>query len=265
MFDKVYARYKELFFYSIVAIIVGIATGVFMGIFGRMLYMINGIRDPNIRYLLPFLPIAGLFIVYAFQKYSYESSKGIFLIFKTGIGERDDIPKVLIPLIVFATSISTLFGASTGREGAAVQIGASLSYSIAKRFKFIPDKSIFIVIGIAAGFAGLFRTPLGATIFALEVMVAGILMYEALFPSLLAAFTANAVSGLFGLNRMSFNIDPNYILDFNIILFIKIIILGMIFGFAGSLFPKAINFFKDVLGENFPNPRKKIFIVGIFL
>ena len=265
MLHKLFIRYKELFFYSIVAIIVGLIVGLFMGIFGKVLYSINGFRDKNIRFLLPFLPIAGLTIVHAYQKYSPESVKGLSIMFKTCLGERDDVPKPLAPLIAFATVVSTLFGASTGREGAAVQIGSALSYSISKRFKIVPDKSMFIVIGMAAGFAGLFRTPLGATIFALEVLITGIVMYEAILPSLLAAFAANFVSGLFGLNRMSFYINPTYFLNFNIILLLKLIALGMIFGLVGTMFSYSVHFFKKFMEEQFPNPRKRVFIIGILL
>lgn len=265
MFDKLFNRYKKLFFYSIVAILVGITVGVAMGLFGRVLYAINGFRDSNIRYILPFLPIAGLLIVYAFKKYGVESSKGLSLIFKTSLDDKDHIPKALIPLIVFATLVSTFFGASTGREGAAVQIGSTMSYSISKRFKIVPDKSMFIIIGIAAGFGGLFRTPLGATVFALEVLITGIVMYEALFPSLLAALTASNISGMFGLSRMSFEIPSEFLMDLDATLLFKLIALGLIFGLVGAFFSYAVHILKDFMTDHFPDPRRRIFLVGIFL
>ena len=265
MTNKIFSRYKELVLHCSVAILVGIVSGIFMGILGRLLYAANAFRAQHIEFILPFLPIAGLFIVYAYQKYGYENAKGLSIVFKTGLGERDDMPKALVPLMAFATLVSNFFGASIGRESAAVQIGSAISYSIAKKIKFIPDKSMFIVIGIAAGFAGLFRTPLGATIFALEVLITGIVMYEALLPTLLAAFTAYYVSGLFGLSRLSFYIKPTYIFNLDMATALKIILLGIIFGLVGTLFTKSITFLKKFLDDYFPDPRKKIFFVGIFL
>ncbi len=45
--------------------------------------------------------------------------------------------------------------------------------------------SIFLVTGMAAGFAGLFETPIAAILFAMEVLVAGSLEYQSLFLRLL--------------------------------------------------------------------------------
>ena len=44
---------------------------------------------------------------------------------------------------------------------------------------------------MAAGFAGLFQTPLTALFFAMEVMVIGKIEYEALLPGDIASFTAS--------------------------------------------------------------------------
>ena len=47
---------------------------------------------------------------------------------------------VLVPLIMLTTWMSHLFGGSVGREGVAVQIGATLSHRFARHIK-IPDAS----------------------------------------------------------------------------------------------------------------------------
>ncbi|MFK5236255.1 chloride channel protein [Lactococcus lactis] len=52
------------------------------------------------------------------------------LIFEAGNHGREDIPKRLVPLIVFSTWLSHLFGASVGREGVAVQIGGVIGHAI---------------------------------------------------------------------------------------------------------------------------------------
>lgn len=57
---------------------------------------------------------------------------------------------------------------------------------------------------MAAGFAGLFRTPIAATFFAIEVLTVGVLEYEAILPALTASFTASYISGLLGLEKFQF-------------------------------------------------------------
>ena len=269
MIQKVLHRYRKLFIYSGIAILIGVVVGSLMGVFGNLLYAIRTFRDLYILYLLPFLPLAGYLIIWLYEKFSYESINGLSIVFKTGLGERNKIPKLLVPLIFIATLLTNFFGASAGREGAAVQIGSSTGYAIGQRFKLAPDKSMFVIIGLAAGFAGLFRTPLGATFFALEVMISGIMMYEALVPTLLSAYVAYFISGLFGLQRMRFsinkNLDPNYILNLDWTFILKLFLLALIFGIVGILFSHSLRFFKQKLKYFFPNPKKKMLYMSIFL
>ena len=112
------------------------------------------------------------------------------LVFETGQKKRDDIPLFLIPLVMFGTWITHLFGGSAGREGVAVQIGATLSHALGRRFHLPKDNRVMLITGMAAGFGGLFQTPLAAVFFSMEVIVAGKIQYEALLPALIASYTA---------------------------------------------------------------------------
>lgn len=70
------------------------------------------------------------------------------------------------------TVMGFLFGASVGREGPTVQIGASIMHSIGKlaRFpRYDMDKGL-ILAGGAAGVAAAFNTPLAGIVFAIEEM-----------------------------------------------------------------------------------------------
>lgn len=57
---------------------------------------------------------------------------------------------------------------------------------------------------MAAGFAGLFQTPLAALFFAMEVMTIGKIEYEALLPGFIGAFMASYTSHFLGLEKFSF-------------------------------------------------------------
>lgn len=69
-----------------------------------------------------------------------------------------------------------------GREGVAVQIGATLSHAFGKKLKMPDNSKVMLITGMAAGFGGLFQTPLTAVFFAIEVIVAGYMDYEAILP-----------------------------------------------------------------------------------
>ena len=64
-----------------------------------------------------------------------------------------------------------LVGGSAGREGAALQLGASLSAYIGRKLRLDEkDGRTVVMCGMAAAFSALFGTPLTAAVFAMEVV-----------------------------------------------------------------------------------------------
>ena len=106
-----------------------------------------------------------------YRQFSPLSQKGMTLVFEVGQKKRDSIPLPLIPLVILSTWITHLFGGSAGRESVAVQLGATLSNGVGRLFRIKENRPIMLVIGMAAGFAGLFQTPLTAVFFAMEVLM----------------------------------------------------------------------------------------------
>ena len=53
--------------YIAMAVIIGIIVGIVDTIFGRGLLAISDFRTATYKYLIPFLPIAGLFIVWMYS------------------------------------------------------------------------------------------------------------------------------------------------------------------------------------------------------
>lgn len=129
---------KETFLYALSALLLGIAIGAIDAVFGRVLLFITDFRSAHVVVLLPFLPLAGLGIVWLYRHFNETASKGMTLVMEAGQGKRESIPLALIPLVMAGTWITHLFGGSAGREGVAVQIGATLSHAFARRFHF-PD------------------------------------------------------------------------------------------------------------------------------
>ncbi|MDR2924792.1 MAG: chloride channel protein [Azoarcus sp.] len=73
---------------------------------------------------------------------------------------------------IFLTLGGLLAGASIGREGPSVQIGASVMHALTKfrRFGHIGSSRDLIAAGAGAGIAAAFNTPLGGIMFAIEEM-----------------------------------------------------------------------------------------------
>ena len=237
--------------YIAMAVIIGIIVGIVDTIFGRGLLAISDFRTTNYKYLIPFLPIAGLFIVWMYSYFSKVSLKGMTLVFEAGQNKRDSIPMALVPLVMIGTWITHLFGGSAGREGVAVQIGATLSHYMGRK-----------LTGMAAGFGGLFQTPLAATFFAMEVIVAGYMDYQALLPAITAAFVASFTSHSLGLEKFAVELNETINMS-DAKTVIIIIILGLAFGIVGRIFSYLLQLLKKIMTEKIVNPYLRIGLVSI--
>lgn len=266
-------NYLQIIYYTIAGILVGILVGAIDAVFGRVLLAITDFRNNHVMILVPFLGAAGVLILFLYQRFSPKAQKGMGLIFDTGFEKNEEIPKALIPLIMVSTWITHLFGGSAGREGVAVQIGATLSHAVGRGLEKTPlgkagtgskhHGKIFLIIGMAAGFGGLFQTPLAATFFALEVLVAGALFYEALLPAMAAAFTASVTSHLLGLEKFSVAVTDTLVFDAKTIG--KLIIIAIIFGIAGGAFSYFLALAKEKMAAWIRQPYIRILVSGIGL
>lgn len=151
-----------------------------------------------------FLPAAGLLTLLLYRLCKVSFGAGTNLIIQS-VTTNEHIPVLLAPLIVAGTFLSHLFGASVGREGAALQLGGSVGHNLAELLRFDEDDVRTVsMCGMAACFAAMFGTPLTAAVFVLEVVTVGSLHYGAFLPCVLASYTAAAVSGALGIPPMAY-------------------------------------------------------------
>ena len=252
----------EWLWICLLSVIIGGIVGVVDTFFGRVLLFLTDFRQAHFLLLIPFLAPVGMLFTYFYLKYGKNSSQGMNLIFDVGQREQEQVPKRLTPFIIIGTWLTHLFGGSAGREGVAVQIGAAIAHQTARIFKSL-EASQFIVIGMAAGFGGLFGTPLAATFFAIEVMVVGRLRYDVFLPSLLGAFVASFVSSHLGLEK--FEVALQMPVEMSVGLFWKLLVLGVLFGLVGLLFSFGMKQAKAFFANWLTNPIVRIGVVGVAL
>ena len=260
---KIFQVYKNLLILGLLGIPIGLVVGGIDAVFGRVLLAITDFRNGHPMQLIPFLAFAGALIAFAYLKFGGKSSKGMNLIFEVGHGEEEVIPLRLIPFIISGTWITHLFGGSAGREGVAVQIGATFSHWIGRKIPLKNSSHIFLVTGMAAGFAGLFGTPIAAVFFAMEVLTAGALEYQALLPAVTAAFTASAAAQFLGLEKFTFALTGKMDLVFSDMW--RFLLLGILFGVVGGAFAWTLKYMKNILASHWKQPVIRIFIMGLIL
>lgn len=158
-------------------------------------------------WLIALLPLAGLASGLMYYYWGARSEKGNNLLLEEYHRTDQTIPLRMAPLVLIGTFLTHLFGGSAGREGSAVQMGGALSDQFCRWFGLSDaDRKIAIVMGISAGFASVFGTPLAGAVFALEVLVLGKTRYEAILPSFIAAVVANYVCNLWPIQHSHYEI-----------------------------------------------------------
>ncbi len=257
--------------YIVVLALLGFPIGALVGllevIFGKGLDLVTSLRLSNPILYIPFLPLAGLIIAFVYKKWGGKCNKGMGIIFLAAEKEERRIPWRNIPLLMVSSWLTHLCGGSAGREGVAVQLGATLSYGLGKKLPTLGGntiRQILIVSGIAAGFAGLFQTPFAAIFFALELLAAGRLKYRALLPIITADMTSYFVARYFGLKKLWAPIKSG-LEFFEPTLILKLAILGIIFGIAGAVFAWSLVHTKVFLAKKIKDPLARALSVGIFI
>ncbi len=183
----------------------GLACGAAGAAFAWCVAQATALRAAH-PWLLFLMPLAGLVIVLSYRRAGMENDSGTNQIIASVRGDTRP-PVRLAPLIFLGSVLTHLTGGSAGREGAALQIGGSISAGIGRLLR-LGELSLNTIIqcGMAGLFSALFGTPLTATVFALEVVDVGHLQYAALFPCLLSALIADAIPRALGLPAEAYHL-----------------------------------------------------------
>lgn len=254
--------FKVFFNWSFLASIIGIVGGLLGAVFHHVLHFVTHVRGEH-TWLIFLLPVGGLLTVAIYRLFHMQANKGTNEIIEATLDGHPVSPMVA-PSIFLATSITHLFGGSAGREGAALQLGGSMASALAKRFDLKEDnRKVLVMAGMSAVFAGLFGTPLTATLFCMEFEAVGTMLSPALLPCFLAAFIASRVSGLLGVHAETYILTEAFQLTLmNCWQYLILAVLVSLLGIAMCwLFHQAEHF----AAHHLPNPFIRIAVGGVIV
>ena len=190
-------------------------------------------------WIIACLPLGGLLIGLMYHYWAGTAAKGNNFLIEEIRSSRNIIPFKMAPLVYVGTVLTHLFGGSAGREGTGVQMGGAIADWMSRLFRMHPyDRKIMVQIGISAGFASIFGTPLAGAVFGLEVIVVGRMRYDAIFPIFLSAFFAHFACHGWGIAHTSYCMSEVPGLD--IVVLLWVLLASLIFGLVASAFSRSI-------------------------
>ena len=250
---------KTFINWGLLGALMGVIGGLLGAGFHHALHFVTHVRS-EFTWLIFLLPVGGLLTVALYRLLKMQGNKGTNEIIDATLDGHPVSPAVA-PAIFLATAMTHLFGGSAGREGAALQLGGSTASMLAKVFRLgEEDRKVMVMAGMSAVFAGLFGTPLTATLFCMEFESVGTLFTPALLPCYLSAFIASRVSGLLGVHAETYLLETAYAITLsNSWKFLILAVLVSCLGIAMcALFHKA----EHLAAHHLPNPFVRIAVGG---
>ena len=117
----------------VLAALVGCVVGPLGGAFGLALNWANATRGAH-PWLLYLLPVAGLVIIFLYHRFDPDGGGSTNQIF-VSVREQKPLTLRTAPLIFVSTVATHLFGGSSGREGAALLLGGSVSGQLGRALR----------------------------------------------------------------------------------------------------------------------------------
>lgn len=197
-------RWAQLLQWLIAIVIIGSTVGVACTLFSIHLTQVGQFRDAHV-WVYFLLPIGGLLVQSSYYFSKRGLAKGNNLIIESYYIPEKAIHWLMAPLVYIGTLVTHIVGGSAGREGTAVQIGATLAAQL--RLPLFASKTYrqtLIQMGVAAGFSALFGTPLAAIFFSLEMFRRKQLQVGGLIPIGLSSILAYYTTHLFALEHSTY-------------------------------------------------------------
>ena len=255
--------FKPLFKWTLICLIIGILSGSASAFFLVSLNWITDLRENN-SWLIWLLPIVGLLIGLMYYYYGKTAVKGNNLILEEYENPQKNIPLLMAPLVLIGTLLTHLFGGSAGREGTAVQMCTAISDQLTKLFKLDNyERKTILILGISAGFASVFGTPLAGAIFALEIIYFSKINSKSIITSFLVAYIAYYVVELWQVKHTHYSISS--VPNFSFINLFWVSLSGILFGLTALLFSKTSHFWHQIFTKFIAYPPLRPFVGGIIL
>ncbi len=243
--------------------VVGLVCGAASALFLWLLDEATAFRTAHENIVFA-LPLAGLGLGLVYERLGQPIKAGTNLVIDTIHDDGPELPLRMAPLVLLGTVATHLFGGSAGREGTAVQMGASLTDWVSHRFKL--NRAVrrqLLAAGVAGGFGSVFGTPVAGAVFGLEFVVLGQLEYDALVPALVASLVGDFTTRALGIRHTAYPTAPS--LELTPDVFVKWLVFAVVVAAVSTLFTDLTHALKRLAERRVPRLPFRLFIGGATL
>ncbi len=206
-------------------------------------------------YLLLILPVAGLIVGWIVRTFAPEAEgHGTDAVINAYHKGRAVLRKRVIPVKLITSMLTIGSGGSAGREGPVAQIGAGFGSYLADLLRLgYHDRRVLVISGMAAGIGGMFRAPLGAALFAVEVLYSDPdFESEALIPAIISSIVSYVVvASLTGWHSIFDTVDIRFARPHELVAYL---VLGMVVAIVGVIYVKVFYGMRDNVFARLPIP-----------
>jgi CIC family chloride channel protein len=208
------------------------------------------------------LPLIGISITVLVIKFVLKEPVGHGIpntLYAISKGQANIKPKRMFSSIVTA-AITVGFGGSVGLEGPMIGSTSAIGSNLGQFFKLnYKTKTLLIGCAAAGALASIFKAPIAAIIFAIEVIMLDLTM-ASMIPLLIASVTATLFSRLFWGEEVLFHFSIREVFVFGDLPYF--ILLGVLGGLISAYFTR-IYFVISNFFDKFSSPILKILIGGM--
>jgi chloride channel protein, CIC family len=241
-------------FILIQSLLIGLITGLIavllkniVHITGRELYKNASPTHPQFLYLA--LPGMGILLTVLYLKYFVKDdlSHGISKVLQAITKKFSRIKFHNTYSSVISSTLTVGFGGSVGLEAPIVYTGSAVGSNLAGFFKQdYKTTTLLLACGAAGAIAGIFKAPIAATVFALEVLMIDLSMWS-IIPLLLASVSGALVSYFLMGDSVMFNFTLHDSFEKRNIAYY--LILGVTCGFISVAFMRQLSFFEKRIAK----------------
>ena len=252
--------YTNLIFWTLSILLIGVVVGSASALFLVTVDLATATRTSSDFWIL-LLPLGGAIIGIGYHYLAKGVEKESNLLISEMIEPKHRIHWKLAPIVMVGTVLTHLLGGSAGREGTAVQMGGAIADQFGTLFKRANlNRKILLRMGVAAGFAGVFGTPIAGVLFAFELDRKIKLDVQGFTPIILVSILADYACQLWGVEHTSYAAVQLPDVSFTSIGFV--LIIAVVFGLTAMVFSLSKKYLTSGLKQYMPNDILRISLGG---